>query len=136
MSLIVDVDQAYLRLADAGPKVSALVREMKGQIPPPVYERLQTELLGVAAGINDLKIALGVARMTGEVEQRPPQNLDEMSALVRVPLPPTVSPFPKHAVKPPDERYRQALRAAGDDTLTAHQNVLVSDDEKEGRDDG
>lgn len=118
MSLVDDVEKSYTRLAAAGPKVSALVRLLKGRIPVQIYDDLLTELCGVAAGTNELKIALGVARMVGEVEQRPPPVTTERLELAAcMPLPRKVDPFPAHAVEAPGPDYWRTLRRAGDDTL-------------------
>lgn len=141
MSLAIDLTQCQARLAEAGQKASAEARKLKAVAPPAVYEELMLQLCAVSACANGLKILLGSLRMIGELEQRPPEVTADTLELagcmparqVEAALP---SLFPNHPVEPAGAAYWRSLRASGDDTLDAHQNVLVSEDEEEGRADG
>lgn len=114
MSLATELTDCCTRLLKAERAVSAEVRALKGRVPEMAYGRLQAELCVLTSEANRVKIALGVARMTGELEQMPPPVTAETLELAA--CVPVVPAFPAHAIKDEREAFKRELQHIGDDT--------------------
>ena len=138
MSLAIDLTTCQSRLAESGRAASALVRELKGKILPAVYDELMLRMCEIAAEYNQFKVLLGVMRMAGEMEQRPPEVTVERLELAGCVVPerdrihkthevvPVVPAFPAHAIKDQSAAFARELQLIGDDTLQPELDRNVS----------
>ena len=134
MSLAIDLTNCQSRLAESGRGASAAVRKLKGLVPPAVFDELMLRHCEIAAECTQFKMLLGVMRMTGEMEQRPPEvtteSLELSGYIPRAMVFPDVDTASQFAAKhlvpmlPHDpvhdesELFRRELERSSDDTLT------------------
>ena len=145
MSLAIDLTNNQMQIEKGEREASALLRRYKAAIPPEVYTELQLKLMGIASEATKFKINLGVLRMTGEMEQRPPAVTVETLELagcmppgvdrihrmdgINIMTAPTrgearqiaaqriVPMLPEHVMVDDGERFALELKRSGDDTL-------------------
>ena len=96
MSLAIDLTKNQAEIEAAVREASALLRQARNVIPPAIYAELQLKLCTIACEGTRLKTNLGALRMTGDLEQRPPEVRAETLELGRgVPFTPGIDlPFP------------------------------------------
>lgn len=123
MSLAIDLTKNQAEIEAAAREASALLRQARNVIPPVIYAELQLKFCTIACESARLKTNLGALRMTGDLEQRPPEVRVETLELAEYmwPMPPMkILPIPESGrdTKPDIAKlWRQSLRRVGDDTL-------------------
>jgi len=122
MSLAIDLTKNQAEIEAAAREASALLRQARNVIPPVIYAELQLKFCTIACESARLKTNLGALRMTGDLEQRPPEVRAETLELAEYAYkPPASAPmFPEmgREVKPPSwGDLSRAFLAAGDRTL-------------------
>lgn len=130
MSLAIDLTDCCDRLLKAERAVSAEVRALKGRVPDATYGRLQAELCVLTSEANRVKITLGVARMTGELDQRPPLVTAERLELAKCVRRDGADLVDGIDVSEPTRRaFAHQLEMIGDDTLREEQAGSLCHDE-------
>lgn len=141
MSLAIDLTKNQAEIEAAEREASALLRQARNVIPPAIYAELQLKLCTIACESTRLKTNLGALRMTGDLEQRPPEVRAETLELAEFAYkPPASAPmFPEmgREGKPPSwGDLSRAFLAAGDRTLDEpifDRHVSVEEQEEETR---
>lgn len=141
MSLAIGLTKNQAEIEAAEREASAMLRQARNVIPPAIYAELQLKLCLIASEGLKLKTNLGALRMTGDLEQRPPEVRAETLELAEFAykMSPGAPMFPEMGREGGPifwGEHSRAFLAAGDRTLDEpifDRHVSVEEQEEETR---